>query len=534
MSSTALDAHDGDTALKVGAMLAVFILSLFASTFPTLSRRISFLRIHHIVFFILKHFGTGVILATAFVHLLQDAFETLLSLPADYDVRHWVGLLVLASLLAIFLVEYVSMTYVERLEGTDDLESHGHHHHLPQCDSPSSSHSEQHDEPRKPHVHNHKKHHNHTRCAHTPSSSTSEVEDTDFGANGTGPEEDTLIRTPGERTSLLHSVSAPGAPHPHLHQHKHTHRESHSHPASATYGTTDANVAKGAVPFFAGHHRYEQPGAHAAHSAPSARARRTPALLNEALLSTVAEADDHLPVTVRLDAPVRGHDHHQQQHAHISHPHRGNQELVHDHESGEVWECHVDEHSEHDGCEQDGTEEEGDTCNENFEDRKHDVGKRRQIINTLVLQTGIMVHSLVIGLTLSIKSGPEFTSLFIAILFHQLFEGLSLGVRLAALAVSADAPARAHALAALFAAAVPAGGLIGRLTLTHTGSATTLQLTQGLMSALSAGTLVYAACVELLAADFVADPQLKRAPVARQALAVGSLLAGVAMMAALA
>ena len=55
-----------------------------------------------------------------------------------------------------------------------------------------------------------------------------------------------------------------------------------------------------------------------------------------------------------------------------------------------------------------------------------DVGKRRQIINTLVsmlilmiwlcsqfmqiLQIGIMVHSLVIGLTLSIKTGPEFSA----------------------------------------------------------------------------------------------------------------------------
>lgn len=54
------------------------------------------------------------------------------------------------------------------------------------------------------------------------------------------------------------------------------------------------------------------------------------------------------------------------------------------------------------------------------------------------------------------------------------------------------------------------------------------------MSALSAGTLIYAATVELLAADFVADPQLKRGSVRRQLLALVSLLAGVAAMAALA
>ncbi|THG94536.1 hypothetical protein EW145_g8121 [Phellinidium pouzarii] len=196
-------------------------------------------------------------------------------------------------------------------------------------------------------------------------------------------------------------------------------------------------------------------------------------------------------------------------HNHISHPHHreGDEEL----HNGEVSDCPSDDHYD---CERDGGGEDEDVCTEDC--KSHDVGKRRQIINTLVLQTGIMVHSLVIGLTLSIKSGPEFTSLVIAILFHQLFEGLSLGVRLAALA---GAPARAHALAALFAAAVPIGGLLGRATLVHAGSG---------------GTLVYAACVELLAADFVADPQLKRAPMHRQALALGSLLAGVAAMAALA
>lgn len=68
-----------------------------------------------------------------------------------------------------------------------------------------------------------------------------------------------------------------------------------------------------------------------------------------------------------------------------------------------------------------------------------------------MLQIGIMLHSLVIGLTLSVSVGSEFSayprslraardelttvpaSLVTAILFHQLFEGLSLGIRIAAL-----------------------------------------------------------------------------------------------------
>ena len=60
-----------------------------------------------------------------------------------------------------------------------------------------------------------------------------------------------------------------------------------------------------------------------------------------------------------------------------------------------------------------------------------------------------------------------------------------------------------------------------------------LVLLQGVMSAVSAGMLIYAACVEMLAGDFVMDAHLWRSAVSRQALALGSLLLGVAAMAAI-
>ncbi|KIK24668.1 hypothetical protein PISMIDRAFT_10092 [Pisolithus microcarpus 441] len=53
-----------------------------------------------------------------------------------------------------------------------------------------------------------------------------------------------------------------------------------------------------------------------------------------------------------------------------------------------------------------------------------------------------------------------------------------------------------------------------------------MRLVQGLMSAISAGMLIYAACVEMLAADFVVDPTLWRSGWKRQFVAVGSLLMG--------
>lgn len=54
------------------------------------------------------------------------------------------------------------------------------------------------------------------------------------------------------------------------------------------------------------------------------------------------------------------------------------------------------------------------------------------------------------------------------------------------------------------------------------------------MSATSAGMLIYAACVEMLAGDFVMDPAMWRSGAGRQALALASVGAGVLGMAALA
>ncbi|KAJ7782726.1 hypothetical protein B0H16DRAFT_1297880, partial [Mycena metata] len=71
-----------------------------AVSFPSISKRSSFLRIPHVAFFIGKHFGTGVILSTAFAHLLQEAFESLQDpkLKKEYPkVGKQTGLIMLVS-----------------------------------------------------------------------------------------------------------------------------------------------------------------------------------------------------------------------------------------------------------------------------------------------------------------------------------------------------------------------------------------------------------------------------------------------------
>ena len=176
---------------------------------------------------------------------------------------------------------------------------------------------------------------------------------------------------------------------------------------------------------------------------------------------------------------------------------------------------------------------------------------------------GIMIHSLVIGLTLVITSGSEFStplrlpfcvhsdlvlvaSLVTAIIFHQLFEGLSLGIRISSLPRTRTKPKPKPkygsksggefsllqiTLMILFAITTPIGILIGLITFSNSESSIAhTKLTQGLLCALSAGMLIYVSCVEMLAGDFVMDSNLWRSAVWRQILALGSLMVGVVGM----
>jgi hypothetical protein len=80
---------------RVTVMLTILAVSMIAVSFPAVSST-GIVRIPNILFFVGKHFGTGVILATAFIHLLPDSFSSLL----DRDVQekygkvgNWVGLI---------------------------------------------------------------------------------------------------------------------------------------------------------------------------------------------------------------------------------------------------------------------------------------------------------------------------------------------------------------------------------------------------------------------------------------------------------
>lgn len=51
------------------------------------------------------------------------------------------------------------------------------------------------------------------------------------------------------------------------------------------------------------------------------------------------------------------------------------------------------------------------------------LGESQRRISTYILEAGVATHSIIIGVSLGVSSGTEFTSLLMALAFHQFFEG---------------------------------------------------------------------------------------------------------------
>ncbi|KEF54167.1 uncharacterized protein A1O9_09962 [Exophiala aquamarina CBS 119918] len=130
---------------------------------------------------------------------------------------------------------------------------------------------------------------------------------------------------------------------------------------------------------------------------------------------------------------------------------------------------------------------------------------RKARLQCVLLEVGILFHSVFIGMALSVSIGSEFVILLIAIAFHQTFEGLALGSRIAGI----DWPEgtwQPWLMALAYGCTTPIGQAIGLATHSlYSPSSETGLLVVGTMNAISAGLLTFASLVELLSEDFLSD-----------------------------
>ncbi|KAK3299835.1 uncharacterized protein B0H64DRAFT_1743 [Chaetomium fimeti] len=214
---------------------------------------------------------------------------------------------------------------------------------------------------------------------------------------------------------------------------------------------------------------------------------------------------------------------------------------------------------------------------------------RTDMVNIAVLEAGVIFHSLLIGLTLVVAGDSFFLTLFAVIVFHQMFEGLALGTRIAALGRPSptSAPATGHGhchgptpaaapiteepktaraatdtssssthtavpsldgppaspaptpvsmrkkllLALAFALVTPLGMGIGIGVLQNfNGNDPSTIIAIGTLDAFSAGILVWVGVVEMWAHDWMLGGEMTRAGPVRTVMGLVALVVGMAVM----
>ncbi|KAJ7054972.1 ZIP-like iron-zinc transporter [Mycena amicta] len=163
-------------------------------------------------------------------------------------------------------------------------------------------------------------------------------------------------------------------------------------------------------------------------------------------------------------------------------------------------------------------------------------GFAAHVIGIAILEFGVLLHSILIGLTLAVDEG--FKVLFVVIIFHQTFEGLGLGARLSTIELPGTRKFTSSSIpifaALIYGVSTPIGIAVG-LGIRHTynpGSATA-SIVSGVLDALSSGVLIYTGLVELLAHEFLFNKEMVQASNGKLAYAIGSMLLGCAIMALL-
>lgn len=150
-----------------------------------------------------------------------------------------------------------------------------------------------------------------------------------------------------------------------------------------------------------------------------------------------------------------------------------------------------------------------------------------------ILEFGVIFHSIFVGLTLAV-AGPEFNTLYIVLAFHQTFEGLGLGSRLAATPWTRNQQFTPYLFAIGYAASTPIAMAVG-LAVRNTyapGSQFSL-VVNGVFDSISAGILIYTGLVELMAHEFMFSSVMRRASLKVVMSAFGMMCLGAGLMALL-
>lgn len=167
------------------------------------------------------------------------------------------------------------------------------------------------------------------------------------------------------------------------------------------------------------------------------------------------------------------------------------------------------------------------------QDTEHNHVPRDPAVAVILLECGIIIHSFIIGLTLGTTGDSVYLPLLIAIVFHQVFEGMALGALIAMLKF--ESPYSKYLLCLMYPIVTPIGNAIGiAIRSNYNANNHATILTQGIFGSISAGILFYNTYSELIASEINNSKSFRKLSSFERGLSFFFMYFGAAAMAVLA
>ncbi|KAH8103843.1 ZIP-like iron-zinc transporter [Cristinia sonorae] len=154
------------------------------------------------------------------------------------------------------------------------------------------------------------------------------------------------------------------------------------------------------------------------------------------------------------------------------------------------------------------------------------------LLGIAIMEFGILLHSVLIGLTLAVAA--DFKILLLVIVFHQAFEGLAIGSRLAHMGLPKKYTYVAIIGVLLYGIAAPVGLAVGLAVHSiYNPFGATASLVSGIFNSISAGIFIYTGLVRFFAHDFLFSKEMMNSSNGKIIYTIGCMLLGCGITAVL-
>lgn len=114
--------YNGWMGARISSIFVILVLSTCCTLYPVVAKRVKWLKINKWFYSFARNFGIGVIIATAFIHLLDPAYAEIgglscVGMTGNWSIYAWCPAIMLLTIFLTFLTDLFSAVYVEKKYG---------------------------------------------------------------------------------------------------------------------------------------------------------------------------------------------------------------------------------------------------------------------------------------------------------------------------------------------------------------------------------------------------------------------------------